>query len=168
MHADSRRLCLYCTTQWHRLTDHGGYIPLSSSTRRAEPFCQRGRPGLVPSTPPRRRRGSPELPSANCAVREQTVELPTYSPAWEDMRSLAHVFDPEKLLRIAGLICGSGVSAVWTSFLALQVFRARRRAALPTVAALSLLISSALAAIATLPLFLRKRRPRSKRFPLDS
>ena len=33
---------------------------------------------------------------------------------------------PEKLMRIAGLICGLGVSAVWTGFLTLEVFRVIR------------------------------------------
>jgi|HubBroStandDraft_4_1064222.scaffolds.fasta_scaffold71372_1 hypothetical protein len=33
---------------------------------------------------------------------------------------------PERLLRIAGLICGLGASAVWTSFLTLEIFRVIR------------------------------------------
>ena len=33
---------------------------------------------------------------------------------------------PEKLLRTAGLICGLGMCAVWTSFLALETFRVIR------------------------------------------
>lgn len=33
---------------------------------------------------------------------------------------------PEKLLRVAGLVCGLGLSAVWTSFLTLEIFRVIR------------------------------------------
>jgi|HubBroStandDraft_6_1064221.scaffolds.fasta_scaffold10670273_1 hypothetical protein len=30
---------------------------------------------------------------------------------------------PEKFLRIVGLVCGLGVSAVWTGFLTIEIFR---------------------------------------------
>jgi hypothetical protein len=33
---------------------------------------------------------------------------------------------PEWLPRIAGLICGLGLSAVWTTFLTLEIFRVIR------------------------------------------
>ena len=33
---------------------------------------------------------------------------------------------PEKMLRIVGLVCGLGVSAVWTGFLTFEIFRVIR------------------------------------------
>ena len=33
---------------------------------------------------------------------------------------------PEKFLRIVGLVCGLGVSAVWTGFLTIEIFRVIR------------------------------------------